>query len=91
MIMPLIYFILGIVFIRYICPMLDQFISWLQTSVEHRRMLLTVKNVKLEKRIDEIVNEDKVPKARQIGFVVDNPEEYETVEEYEVTEEDYDD
>jgi hypothetical protein len=44
-------------------------------------MLLTLKNVKLEKRIDEVVNEDKVPKARQIGFVVDDPSEYEIDEE----------
>lgn len=81
MLMPLIYFILGILFIRYFCPMLDQFISWFQTSIEHKRMLLTLKNVKLEKRIDEVVNEDKVPKARQIGFVVDDPSEYKIDEE----------
>lgn len=81
MLMPLIYFILGILFIRYICPMFDQLVSWFQTSLEHRKMLLTLKNVKLEKRIDEIVNEDKTPKVRQIGFVVDDPSEYETEEE----------
>lgn len=81
MLIPLIYFILGILFIRYFCPMLDQLVSWFQTSMEHRKMLLTLKNVKLEKRIDEIVNEDKTPKARQIGFVVDDLSEYETEEE----------
>lgn len=81
MLMPLIYFILGILFIRYICPMFDQLVSLFQTSLEHRKMLLTLKNVKLEKRIDEIVNEDKTPKVRQIGFVVDDPSEYETEEE----------
>ena len=81
MLMPLIYFILGILFIRYVCPMLDQLVSWFQTSLEHKKMLLTLKNVKLEKRIDEVVNEDKTPKVRQIGFVVDDPSEYETEEE----------
>lgn len=77
MLTPLIYFLLGILFIRYICPMLDQLVSWLQTAIEHKKMLLTVKNVELEKRMDDIVNEDKTPKARQIGFVVDDPSEYE--------------
>lgn len=77
MLTPLIYFLLGILFIRYICPMLDQLVSWFQTAIEHKKMLLTVKNVKLEKRMDDIVNEDKTPKARQIGFVVDDPNEYE--------------
>ena len=81
MLMPLIYFILGILFIRYLCPILDQFISWFQTSIEHKRMRLTLKNVKLEKRMNEVVNENEVPKARQIGFVVDNPSEYEINEE----------
>lgn len=81
MLMPLIYFILGILFIRYLCPILDQFISWFQTSIEHKRMRLTLKNVKLEKRMNEVVNENEVPKARQIGFVVDDPSEYEINEE----------
>lgn len=81
MLMPLIYFILGILFIRYLCPILDQFISWFQTSIEHKRMRLTLKNVKLEKRMNEVVNENEVQKARQIGFVVDDPSEYEINEE----------
>lgn len=81
MLIPLIYFILGILFIRYFCPLLDQLISWFQTSIEHKRMRLTLKNVKLEKRMNEVVNENEVPKARQIGFVVDDPSEYEINEE----------
>ena len=74
-------FILGIIFIRYILPLLDQISALLQASLEHKRMKIGLKNVKLEKRIDEIVNTDDVPKVRQIGFVVDNPEDYNTEEE----------
>lgn len=77
---PLIYFVLGIAFIRYILPFFDMLISWLQTTIEHRKMKITLKNVKLEKRMDEIVNDDKVT-TRQIGFIVENPDEYKTEEE----------
>lgn len=81
MLIPLIYFILGILFIRYFCPLLDQLISWFQTSIEHKLMLITLENVKLEKRMNEVVGENEVPKTRQIGFVVDDPSEYEIDEE----------
>lgn len=77
---PLIYFVLGIAFVRYILPFFDILISWFQTAIEHRKMKIALKNVKLEKRMDEIVNDDKVT-TRQIGFIVENPDEYKTEEE----------
>lgn len=77
---PLIYFVLGIVFVRYILPFFDILISWFQTTIEHRKMKIALKNVKLEKRMDEIVNDDKVT-TRQIGFIVEDPDEYKTKEE----------
>lgn len=80
--MPLIYFVLGILFIRCFVPLVDQFLSWVLTIIEHKKMRLGVKNTKLEKRMEEIVNENSCS-TRQIGFVVDDPTEYETEEEEE--------
>lgn len=76
--MPLIYFVLGILFIRCILPLCEQLISWAVLAVERRKTKIAVKTTKLEKRIEEIVNEDNVPKPRQIGFVVEDPSEYDT-------------
>ena len=76
--MPLIYFVLGILFIRCVLPLCEQLISWAVLAIERKKTKIAVRTTKLEKRIEEIVNEDNVPKPRQIGFVVDDPSEYET-------------
>ena len=90
--MPLIYFVLGILFIRCVLPLCEQLISWAVLAIERKKTKIAVRTTKLEKRIEEIVNEDNVPKPRQIGFVVDDPSEYETElpeEEEEESQEDY--
>ena len=76
--MPLIYFVLGILFIRCVLPLCEQLISWAVLAIERKKTKIAVRTTKLEKRIEEIVNEDNAPKPRQIGFVVDDPSEYET-------------
>jgi hypothetical protein len=78
MLMPLIYFVLGILFIRCILPLCEQLVSWAVLAIERKKTKIAVRTTKLEKRIEEIVNEDNTPKARQIGFVVEDPSEYET-------------
>ena len=77
---PLIYFVLGILFIRCVIPLLDQIISWILTIIEHKKMSLGLKNTKLEKRMEEIMNDDTCT-TRQIGFVVDDISEYASEEE----------
>jgi hypothetical protein len=68
--MPLIYFLLGIIFIRCVLPLLDQLVSWLLTAIEHRKTKLALRTTKIEKKIEEVVNTDK-PTTHQIGFVTE--------------------
>ena len=82
--MPLIYFLLGIIFIRCILPIIDQLTSWRLTAIEHKKTKLALKTTKLERRIEEVVKEDK-SRTHQIGFITDEP--YPTEEN---EEEDYD-
>jgi hypothetical protein len=84
--MPLIYFVLGILFVRCFLPLLDQLVSWTLTFIECKKTKIAVDNTKFEKTIEDIVNENNIVN-RQIGFVVDNPEEYFQDEDPDYTEE----
>ena len=55
--MPLIYFVLGILFIRCVLPLCEQLISWAVLAIERKKTKIAVRTTKLEKRIEEIVNE----------------------------------
>ena len=79
---PLIYFIAGILFIRCFLPLFDQFISWAVAAIDKKKGKIAVTMTEYEQQIEEIVGES-APVTRQIGFVVDDPSEYDTESEEE--------
>ena len=74
---PLIYFIAGILFVRIVMPILDQITSWIITAIDKRKGKIAVTLTEYEKEIKDIVGGD-APVTRQIGFVVNDPSEYDT-------------
>jgi hypothetical protein len=80
---PLIYFVAGILFVRCVLPLLDNLISWFVTYIEKKKGKIAVTLTEYEKEIGDIVGENDAPVTRQIGFVVDDPSEYDTEEEEE--------
>lgn len=66
----ILFFILGIVTIRYCVPLLDQCLSWLLTAIEVKKAKLLIKQQECEKAISDIAITMEEPKTAQIGFVV---------------------
>ena len=52
--LPLLYFILGIIVVRYIFPLLDQFLAWILQAIEVKKGKLLVKQTECEKEISDI-------------------------------------
>lgn len=70
----LIYFLSGILFYKYILPLFDNIFTWFASWVEYR----VTKNSAKTFRLDQEMEQEKAI-TRQIGFVVENPEEYDDV------------
>ena len=52
--------------------------------MSRKKLKITANSVEIEKQIDEIVNgEEPQIVSRQIGFVVENPDDYKTEEDEE--------
>ena len=78
--LPLLYFILGIIVVRYIFPLLDQFLAWILQAIEVKKGKLLVKQTECEKEISDIAIQMEQPATNPIGFCIPTtPEE----EEYE--------
>ena len=82
--MPLIYFLLGILFSQFVWPLLEGLLDIILAYMSRKKLKITAKSVEIEKQIDEIVNgEEPQIVNRQIGFVVENPDDYKTEEDEE--------
>lgn len=82
--MPLIYFLLGILFSQFVWPLLEGLLDIILAYMSRKKLKITAKSVEIEKQIDEIVNgEEPQFVNRQIGFVVENPDDYKTEEDEE--------
>ena len=66
----LLFFILGIVAMRYIFPLLDQLLAWALNAIEVRKNALMVKQAKCEKEMADIAAAIDSPQTNQIGFVI---------------------
>lgn len=82
--MPLIYFLLGILFSQFVWPLLEGLLDIILTYMSRKKLKITAKSVEIEQQINEIVNgEEPQIVNRQIGFVVENPDDYKTEEDEE--------
>ena len=82
--MPLIYFLLGILFSQFVWPLLEGLLDIILAYMSRKKLKITANSVEIEKQIDEIVNgEEPQIVNRQIGFVVENPDDYKTEEDEE--------
>ena len=80
--MPLIYFLLGILFSQFVWPLLEGLLDIILAYMSRKKLKITAKSVEIEQQINEIVNgEEPQFVNRQIGFVVENPDDYKTEEE----------
>ena len=78
--LPLLYFILGIITVRYVFPLLDQLLAWCLQAIEVKKGKLLVKQTECEKEISDIAIKMEQPTTNPIGFCIPTePEE----EEYE--------
>lgn len=79
--MPILYFVLVIIVIRYIIPLCDQLLSWILTFIEVKKGQLMIKQQECEKTISDIVVSMETPHINQIGFKIPTePEEEENDE-----------
>lgn len=82
--MPLIYFLLGILFSQFVWPLLEGLLDIILAYMSRKKLKITAKSVEIEQQINEIVNgEEPQFVNRQIGFVVENPDDYKTEEDEE--------
>ena len=82
--MPLIYFLLGILFSQFVLPLLEGLLDIILAYMSRKKLKITAKSVEIEQQINEIVNgEEPQFVNRQIGFVVENPDDYKTEEDEE--------
>lgn len=82
--MPLIYFLLGILFSQFVWPLLEGLLDIILAYMSRKKLKITAKSVEIEQQINEIVNgEEPQIVNRQIGFVVENPDDYKTEEDEE--------
>lgn len=68
---PLIYFIIGIIFIQIIMPILSSFTDLLLTQIEVWKLELSLKG----QEITHTMTLNEAPPAHQIGFSIDPQEE----------------
>lgn len=68
---PLLYFILGIIFIQIIMPIAGSLTDWLLTYIEVQKLKLSVKVSDYNQEIAQ----REAPPAHQIGFCYNAPEE----------------
>ena len=73
----ILFFILGIITIRYLIPLLDQLLSWILTAIEVKKGKLLVRQQQCEKEISDIAITMTEPKTAQIGFVIPTDESLE--------------
>ena len=73
--LPLLYFLLGVITIRYIFPLLDQLLSWLLQAIEVKKGKLLVRQTQCEKDISDITIQMEQPTTNTIGFVLPEEEE----------------
>lgn len=73
--LPLLYFLLGVITVRYVFPLLDQLLSWLLQGIEVKKGKLLVKQTQCEKDISDITIQMEQPTTNTIGFVLPEEEE----------------
>lgn len=73
--LPLFYFLLGVITVRYVFPLLDQLLSWLLQGIEVKKGKLLVKQTQCEKDISDITIQMEQPTTNTIGFVLPEEEE----------------
>lgn len=69
--LPLIYFIVGIIFIQIIMPILGSFTDLLLTLIEVKKLELSLKGQKTSQELTY----GEMPPAHQIGFSINSQEE----------------
>lgn len=80
----LLFFILGMITLRYVFPILDQLCDWLLTAIEARKSAILISQAECEKVISDIQISMEQPQTNQIGFVIPTgSEEEEEIEEEE--------
>lgn len=79
----LLYFILGMITLRYIFPVLDQLRDWLLTAIEARKSAILIEQAECEKVISDIQVSMEQPQTNQIGFVIPTGSEADDEEEEE--------
>ena len=75
MLIPLLYFIAGVVAVRYLMPLFDQLLAWVLQAIEVKRGKLLVKQTECEKEISDIAILIAQPPTNQIGFQIPLTEE----------------
>lgn len=82
----LLFFILGMIILRYVFPILDQLRDWLLTAIEAKKSAILISQAECEKVISDIQISMEQPQTNQIGFVIptDSEEEEEIEEEEDV-------
>lgn len=66
----LLFFVLGMVAIRYIFPLLDQILSLILQALEAVKGKYLIKQTECEKEIADIAIEMEKPKTNAIGFCI---------------------
>ena len=80
----LLFFILGMIILRYVFPILDQLRDWLLTAIEAKKSAILISQAECEKVISDIQISMEQPQTNQIGFVIPTgSEEEEEIEEEE--------
>lgn len=72
---PILCFIGGIIFIRYLIPLFDQLLAWVLQAIEVKKGKLLVKQTECEKEISDIAILIDQPPTNQIGFQIPLTEE----------------